>query len=327
MTSVCIVTTLLAPLQETMMFVNYHLNIGVDQMYLFFDDPADPAAEALADKKHVTCIRCDSDYWGGITSTSTQSINERQRLNAGVALVWARQFGIDWIIHIDSDELIYAEKPLHELLAEWPANLQVMKFATMEAVVDKYEYDRVFEEISLFKVHPGVVGKKLFVSLDERLRLSSKRQGFRRKVRMARLLGCTSISEDAYLRGHILGKSAVRTNANLDGLTCHEPVPGPGEELRATVAESAWLLHFECRGFESWQGKWLKLHSIRLELASHRRRLIDRFMTVYESNDVSGLSALYRRMYFLSSYERFILRRLGLLRRLQLDARLFKYDR
>jgi hypothetical protein len=45
MSSWCIVTTLQAPLHETLMFVNYHLNIGADHIYLFFDDPGDAAAE------------------------------------------------------------------------------------------------------------------------------------------------------------------------------------------------------------------------------------------------------------------------------------------
>ena len=41
------------------MFVNYHLNIGVDHIYLFFDDPTDAAADALARRARVTAVRCD----------------------------------------------------------------------------------------------------------------------------------------------------------------------------------------------------------------------------------------------------------------------------
>jgi hypothetical protein len=325
MSSVCVVTTLQAPLHETRMFVNYHLNIGVDHMYLFFDDPIDPAADEVTRHARVTSVRCDVDHWTTNGSPRPPSILERQRVNARAALDLARRAGFDWIAHIDSDELLYATKPLNELLAEVSEDVHALKFPTMEGVVDRFEYDRVFEQISLFKVHPARLGGGLRIDPDERIRLSRDAAEFRRRLRWARWLGCASISEDAYVRGHVEGKSAVRTNADLRGLSCHDPIPASRDTLRASVADGAWLLHFDCRGFASWKEKWRKLNSIAGELSRHRRRQIQRFEAICESGDASRLSPFYKELYFVRPYDRFILTRLGLLRRLDLDPMLFNH--
>jgi hypothetical protein len=325
MSSLCVVTTLQAPLHETLMFVNYHLNIGVDHIYLFFDDPTDAAADAVARRLRVTSVRCDLEYWNCHNSPTHRSINERQRLNARAGLDLARRAGFDWIVHMDSDELLYSEKRLDELLAEVPEEVHALKFPTLEGVVDRLEYDRAFEEISLFKVHPARLGGNLRITPEERTRLSGDAADFRRKLRWARLLGCASISAAGYLRGHVEGKSAVRTSTDLQGLGCHEPIPTAKETVRASVADAAWLLHFDCRGFASWKDKWQKLNSPGVELSTHRRHNVERFAAISETRDAGRLSAFYKELYFVRPYDRFILTRLGLLRRLGLDPMLFNY--
>jgi hypothetical protein len=323
MSSVCVVTTLQAPLHETLMFVNYHLSIGVDHMFLFFDDPTDAAADALARRSRVTCVRCDLEYWNSSRSPTHRTINERQRLNARAGLDLARRAGFDWIVHMDSDELLYSHKRMGELFGEVPEEVHTLKFPTLEGVVDRFEYQRPFQEISLFKVHPAELGGNFRVTPAERARLSRDAAAFRRKLRWGRLLGCGSISADGYLRGHPIGKSAVRTGADVEGMNCHEPIPTAKDSLRASVADGAWLLHFDCRGFASWKDKWQKLNSPGVELSPHRRRYVQRFVAISETRDASRLSAFYKEVYFVRPYDRFILTRLGLLRRLDLDPMLF----
>jgi hypothetical protein len=323
MSSVCVVTTVHAPFHETLMFVNYHLSIGVDHMYLFFDDPTDAAADALTRRSRVTCVRCDLEYWNSSGSPTHRTVNQRQWLNARAGLDLARRAGFDWIVHMDSDELLYSEKRLGELLAEVPDEVHVLKFPTMEGVVDRFEYHRPFEEISLFKVHPARLGGNLRITPEERTRLSRDAAAFRRKLRWARLLGCASISADGYLRGHTEGKSAVRTSADLEGLGCHQPVPTAKETVRATVADDAWLLHFDCRGFATWKDKWQKLNRPGVVLSPHRRHKVQRFAAISETRDANRLSAFYKELFFVGPYDRFILTRLGLLRRLGLDPMLF----
>jgi hypothetical protein len=324
MSSLCVVTTLQAPVHETLMFVNYHLNIGVDHMYLFFDDPDDPAVDALAGRERVTSVRCDLEYWNGINARVERSIYERQRANGRAALDMARQAGFDWVVHIDSDELLYAEKRLQDLLAAVPPEVHTLKFPTLEGVVDRLEYERPFQEISLFKVHPPHLGGAMRTTPEERSRLSRSAADFRRKLRWARWLGGSSIAPDGYLRGHIEGKSAVRTSAEVQGLGCHEPIPGANETVRATVADRGWLLHFDCRGMAGWKSKFQKLNNPRAEMSRHRRRHVERLAAIAATGDVGQLTNFYKDLYFLGPYDRFILTRLGLLRRVRLEPRLFQ---
>ncbi len=71
--SICLFTTIRATLADTLAFVYYHLNIGVDHHYLFFDDPDDPSINVLAREKRVTCIRCDADHWRNHAGTFSES--------------------------------------------------------------------------------------------------------------------------------------------------------------------------------------------------------------------------------------------------------------
>ena len=51
---ICTSTTLKTSLKSTLDFVNYHMNIGIDHMFLFFDDPKDEAIKILLDYPSVT---------------------------------------------------------------------------------------------------------------------------------------------------------------------------------------------------------------------------------------------------------------------------------
>jgi hypothetical protein len=120
------------------------------------------------------------------------------------------------------------------------------------------------------------------------------------------------------------GKSAVRTNADLQGFDCHEPIPNAADSVRASVADRAWVLHFDCRGFANWKDKWQRLNRPGNKwMSKHRRRSVERFAAISESGDESRLLTFYRELYFVRPYDRFILTRLGLLKRLDLDATLF----
>lgn len=55
-------TALNVPLDDTLSFVNYHLNCEIDHMYLFFDNPRDEAIAFLKDNEQITCFRCNAKY-------------------------------------------------------------------------------------------------------------------------------------------------------------------------------------------------------------------------------------------------------------------------
>jgi len=61
--SVATATTINAPVAQTRAFVGYHLRAGIDHMFLYFDDPRDPAISRLQTEDRVTCVRCDEEHW------------------------------------------------------------------------------------------------------------------------------------------------------------------------------------------------------------------------------------------------------------------------
>ena len=114
-----IVTTLINASSVVEFFVQYHLHIGFDHIFLFFDDPADPSSGLVEKDPNVTLILNDAalkekwentrlfkanrgycDYIGNETMA-------RQLLNTEIANDMAVQMGISWLLHIDIDELFY----------------------------------------------------------------------------------------------------------------------------------------------------------------------------------------------------------------------------
>ena len=323
--TVSTVTTLKAPLRETLMFVNYHLNMGVSHMYLFFDDPNDDCIEALANYKQVTCIKCDSEHWENILSQSgalerdwttiesselqrmlNSSVDYRQILNANYAFKLAQRDGSDWLIHIDSDELIYAKESLDVLLSKVSPKTEVLVIKPLETAPEKTEYESIFDEVTLFKNIPWLWQKYL-----------------------AYFLGCQRVFQDGYyFRAHHYGKSAVRTNAKIKSIDIHYPVAARGHRLRAKKFWGTQLLHFDCCGFDSWQRKWMRRYDgigSAAEDIPRRYKQLSKFAEAYESGDINRLYDLYRQFYFFSSYEHKVLSLLGLLQRIQLNPKLFEY--
>jgi hypothetical protein len=194
--TIAIVGTFRASLSDTIRYVDYHLNTGIDHLFLFFDDPTDPALDALAAYPNVTCIRCDDRYWSNSGFTVMPSdLNRKQIINANVGLRLAREIGIAWITHIDSDELLYAEKGIATALSRIAPHVEVISFQVLEAVPEQLEYECMFAEVRLFKrTHRRL--NRLFFAL-------------------AKALGCKSAFYNGeYFRGHHC-KTALRTGTSV----------------------------------------------------------------------------------------------------------------
>ncbi len=101
MTTICITTTLNCQREVLIPWVSYHLNMGIHHMFLFFDNPDNPAIELVKGEPRITAVRCDAAYWpGGAAKREKLTLHERQWFNANKGLQWARERGFDWIAHI-----------------------------------------------------------------------------------------------------------------------------------------------------------------------------------------------------------------------------------
>ncbi|MFA5061449.1 MAG: glycosyltransferase family 2 protein [Candidatus Pacearchaeota archaeon] len=151
---ICIVVTARAPLIQIKSFINYHLNKGIDLIYLFFDDPKDKAIKEIKNYKNVIYFRNNKN--------SPSSIEDRQRKNANFALSLARKEGFKWICHLDIDELIWTKIELKKILRKVPNSIDYIRLATLEAVPEKLHYEDPFKGITLFKNNFHKLSKRFF---------------------------------------------------------------------------------------------------------------------------------------------------------------------
>ena len=76
--TICVIATVRSPVNELMEFVRYHLAAGVGGIVLFFDDPDDTAADAVAGHPGVVPVRCNAAYWHARRVDRPTAIEERQ---------------------------------------------------------------------------------------------------------------------------------------------------------------------------------------------------------------------------------------------------------
>lgn len=335
----CTVTTLRATLKEILPFVNYHLNVGIDHMFLFFDDPADAAAKALAENPRVTCILCTPEHWAELGKRQTSwlpefdgskppLIEDRQRLNATAALKLARSRHFDWIAHIDADELLYARNGLRALLDHVHSSVDFIRFPVLEAVASDSNGTNPMQSINLFKVAEFRVSEAGGQpTIGTRLRAFARRIGHRLKRTVAKLTAARSIfTNNGLIIGHSFGKSFVRTGSNVSYLKLHLPMACPGSTLRFTIARQGYLLHFDSCNFNQWYEKWRRRcdgTGTAGTMGPHRHKQFIRFQSLYERNANGEIRDLYREQCLIPYRVASSLLHLSLMKRIELSKELF----
>lgn len=338
-TGLCMVTTLRAPEEEAIPFVHYHLNVGIEHMFLFFDDPNDAVAELFAEDSRVTSFLCDAEYWArlgqthanwieGFDGTRPILIEHRQHLNSIVALARARERNFRWIAHIDGDEFLYAPCGLAALLGEMESSVDFVRFKVLEGVAKDIGDNTPMQTIELFKIVEtrawsdnarSTIGSKGLVYIKEIV------NGFRRFA-----AGFTSarhiFAERGLVVGHSQGKSFVRTASPVSYLRCHKPVATVGAKLRCVTAQRAYLLHFDCWNFDKWYSKWAR----RIDgsgtagmLSPRRQKQFAEFRALWSLDASDEMHRLYEKQCLIPKRALFALRRLRFLKRIKLPASLF----
>mmetsp|Transcript_21557 Transcript_21557/g.67622 ORF Transcript_21557/g.67622 Transcript_21557/m.67622 type:complete len:464 (-) Transcript_21557:185-1576(-) len=156
-------------------FVRYHLLLGFDRIYLYFDDcsEVDDAERARALGRElggrvVVTVRDRAllrlwsrlDGWEHLRHFANDDVQVRQMLNALDALDRARRDGVHWLLHIDSDELFYpgpdtaSVGPHFQALDASPCS--IFTYYNFEAVPDRIPgnddpADDPFRRVTLFK--------------------------------------------------------------------------------------------------------------------------------------------------------------------------------
>lgn len=184
--TVAIVTTLRHPGPSLPSFITYHLAIGFDHLFLFFDDASDPAIDVARQYERVTVIPNDaklrqrwleSQSYRNATLRMFQwtEVMARQLLNVDVAIQIALERGISWLLHIDSDELFYSpEQTVSEHFASLThRGIRRATYLNHEAVPESPWITDPFREVTLFKQNRmgsgGAASRKKRAELADRV--------------------------------------------------------------------------------------------------------------------------------------------------------------
>jgi hypothetical protein len=138
-------------------WIEYHLKIGFDKLYIVLDDETE---NIDYDDNRVVIIKNTKEWRNNLVSGGMlgmfsdkydEEVMSRQILNFATVELLAKKEGINWLLHIDGDEIFYPEnKQLSELFDNKYA---VVKFNNYEMVPDHDSYKNCFREGTKFKTN------------------------------------------------------------------------------------------------------------------------------------------------------------------------------
>lgn len=293
-----IVTTLRDAAATLESFVGYHRAIGFSHFFLFFDDPADAMLSWARTQPDITAIARDGDLekiwrslsrWNEVGEHVDREVMSRQILNTEHTMAMARAMGLDWLLHIDADELFYV--PGGDAAAHFAALAvrppDVATYLNFEAVPEAEETGDFFRSVSLFKLPllqpPLPQAQALMARAGQRA--------------------------DAYFHFYGNGKSAVR-------LAAPGMLPGsvhgfsrPGGHAAAQF-RGPFILHYACSGFAAfWRkyailgrfaDKWWGKIDIAASIGRFHLEARDAVMAAMESDDPERARLFYRSRLMIS---------------------------
>jgi Glycosyl transferase family 2 len=147
-------------------FIRYHKAIGFEYFYIFLDDNNLETFNYLSKYSDVNVSLKDDDlrsswkeYFPSVGDEKVQLIDKevmvRQELNFYVGFHLAKEQGIDWILHIDLDELFY---PNGHDVAEYFASLQLnnirsVTYLNYESLSTSLDSPNIYLSSSYFKIN------------------------------------------------------------------------------------------------------------------------------------------------------------------------------
>ncbi|XP_016444827.1 glycosyltransferase-like KOBITO 1 [Nicotiana tabacum] len=169
---ICITTSTSAGLEQILPWMFYHKVIGVTSFLLFVEGKAAspdvskvlesiPGVKVIYRTRELEEQQAKSRIWNETWLSSffykpcNYELFVKQSLNMEMAIVMARDGGMDWIIHLDTDELLHPagarEYSLRQLLLDVPSNVDMVIFPNYESSVERDDIKDPFTEVSMFK--------------------------------------------------------------------------------------------------------------------------------------------------------------------------------
>ncbi len=223
-------------------FVRYHQAIGFSDFVILFDDPADPDIERAKTLPGVIPVPVDhavrkawqrQRHYDQCKDHVDQTVGARQLLNIEYGFNVALQAGIDWLLHIDIDELLYIKSGdiLGHAEALENSDKDIAVYHNFEAVPDGFDVDNYFTEVNLFK-------KPVAMLRAQKIDRSESWPAGRR-----------------YFNFYNNGKSLTRVSPGIYPLGAHRWAH-ENRELNKVIFFNPCVLHFSVCGYRYFEQKY-----------------------------------------------------------------------
>ncbi|KAL2923441.1 hypothetical protein RDABS01_014932 [Bienertia sinuspersici] len=168
----CITSTTSAGLEQLLPWIFYHKFIGITSFFLFVEGKAasHDASNVLKSISGVKVIprtkeleeqQAKSRIWNETWLANffykpcNNELFVKQTLNMEMAIAMARDAGMEWIFHLDTDELVHPagtrDYSVRELLTDVPKDIDMIVFSNYESAVERDDIKEPFSEVSMFK--------------------------------------------------------------------------------------------------------------------------------------------------------------------------------
>ena len=161
-----IITTIADAADSIDAFIYYHRQIGFERFYIFIDDNDQDTFNRIKGYPFVQVFLRDEklhSLWDRYTDNLEQrklplidkEVMVRQELNFYCGFTLAKQESIDWVLHLDIDELFY---PNDNNVLDYFAKLQLsdiraVTYLNYESISTQIDSKNIYESSSYFKVN------------------------------------------------------------------------------------------------------------------------------------------------------------------------------
>jgi hypothetical protein len=145
-------------------WIKYHLNINFAKVYIVFDDENEnyPINPEYVNNPRVSIFKNTNEWKQEISQlpnmdqfiNDTKEVMSRQITNFANVRNYAEQDNIDFLLHIDGDELFYPENvSLEQIFID---DVDSINFQNLEMIPKHDNYENCFIDGVDFKINPGI---------------------------------------------------------------------------------------------------------------------------------------------------------------------------
>ena len=138
-------------------WLRYHRSLGIEHVYVHVE--GSPALLSLLQSDEfatfVTVVAANqgNQEGGRLRESNYFGLMERQERHVVRSTQLAKERGLDWLFHIDDDELLHFAVPMRTLVASAPLGTTCLALINAEAIPNAEVGACVFEEIDTFTLH------------------------------------------------------------------------------------------------------------------------------------------------------------------------------